>query len=99
MNLKEMKAEKARLEKEIKREEARKKDELTRAILASDYVKVVCPDCYGSGLVSRGGADILSDPPYEDNCDRCNSKGYLLARKFEKNYVYKSGDLEYNEID
>ena len=34
--------------------------------IKTDYVKVVCPNCYGTGMISKGGADILSDPPWED---------------------------------
>jgi DnaJ-class molecular chaperone len=94
MKLNELKAEKARLEKEIKKEELRLLEDKKRDSLAKYYVRIVCLTCEGLGEVSRGGADIESDPPYEDLCEDCNGKGFLFARNFEDN---KKHDTEFDE--
>lgn len=45
-------------------------------------VKVVCLTCCGTGQVTCGGADLISDPPYQENCDECNGAGYRWAVKW-----------------
>ena len=44
--------------------------------------KVVCMDCDGSGTATSGGADVVSDPPVEVDCECCDGEGYKLAVKF-----------------
>ena len=64
--------------------------------IATKYIQVVCSNCYGTGICGRGGADIESDPPYEDSCGECRGNGYRLKRRFEGNKEY---DLTYHEGD
>jgi len=63
--------------------EKRLKEKEKETILKLHYVKVVCLACDGEGMVTIGGADILSDPPETIPCTECTGKGYLLARKFD----------------
>lgn len=95
MKLNELKAEKARLEKQIKAEQKRQEEARKKYYLENYYSKIVCRQCEGTGEICRGGADILSDPPYEDSCDDCEGRGFIYMKTFESKL--KPHEMEYDE--
>ena len=80
--LKNLKAQKRQLNGRITVIEKELAEKEKAVILKLNYVKVVCLMCNGKGMVTIGGADIMSDPPETIPCTECAGKGYLLARKF-----------------
>ncbi len=59
------------------KEDLLKQKDSMLAIEAMNYmVKTLCLTCMGSGQIERGGKDILSDPPYQDQCDQCLGEKY-----------------------
>lgn len=62
------------------------------------YVKVVCPDCKGTGENWVGGCDIESDPPIDEGCDRCAATGHFCARQFEGKRKYSKDELKFHDI-
>lgn len=61
--------------------------------IEEDYIEIVCCSCKGTGIVYSGGFD---DPFEKEDCDLCEGRGFLLARKF--NSIKKEYDLKFNEI-
>lgn len=57
-------------------------------------VQVVCLGCAGTGVQERGGADIISDPPYEDDCEDCEGNGFRWAMRWRGVKGDYSGVLE-----
>ena len=80
--LKNLKEQRRQLNKRITVIENHHIEKEKAVILKLNYVKVVCLICHGLGMVTVGGADILSDPPEQIPCTECGGKGFLLARKF-----------------
>ena len=98
--LSELKKQRARLDKQIKDAERSEQERVRAETIARDYQRAVCPECAGVGEVGRGGADIISDAPWMDACERCGGNGFILVRPFTDNRPFPDKhayDMTYNE--
>ena len=75
------------LDKKIQDLEKEQAEKIKVKILERDYVKVVCVHCSGGGLTYS-----------ELNCQDCDGKGYLYARKWSNKRLYGEDDMKYNQV-
>jgi hypothetical protein len=69
--LKELKAQRQQLDAEIQDLEYREYLQSKSSARNRFGVQVACETCNGTGQVWVGGADIVSDPPYQEQCYDC----------------------------
>ena len=95
-SLSELKKQQSEIAKKISLIEKEAKEKRKEDFLANFYVKVVCNSCEGTGEITTGGADIISDPPENDTCDECGGNGYFNRRKWDG---IKEYDMEFDDGD
>lgn len=82
------------LEKQ-KKEHIKKIEEIENQIVSErkreemqGKIKIECEYCDGTGKIETCGADILSDPPEEDECPKCDGCGYIFMKPFRNRIEY-----------
>ena len=91
-----LKKKRLEIDRAIKTIEKSEKAKKKAHVLATNYARVVCLTCSGSGTVTHGGADIISDPPDEDICGDCRGNGYRYRHLWDG---FKDYNLEFDEGD
>jgi len=94
--LTQLRKEHAELSRKIHAKETEQENAKLEAELSKWCVKIACTGCRGSGYQSRGGADIISDPPYEEACDCCCGDGWRWASTWSgrlQEHVFPDGTI------